>query len=372
MEFESTNSPEGSASRSAILRVVDANLNRSGEALRVIEDTLRFVICDSSLTSACKNLRHELGGLANEMRQQTRLVSVRDAAGDVGANSDLASEYVRKDFSQIVGANFSRARESLRTLEEYCKLLDSTCAIQFEGLRYRVYDLERAVVNLLDSAMRLKSVTVCVLVEAGVDRDSFAVTVRAILDGGARMIQLRDKTANCRTLFDRARKLVEMTCRGSAVSIINDRVDIAVAAGADGVHLGQEDLSVMAARKIGGANLLIGVSTHSVEQAQQAVWDGANYIGVGPTFKSTTKSFEYLPGVELLRQVAEAVSIPAMAIGGITVENIDQVIQAGFGRVAVSGAVLRSDQPIANATRCLVDALSNAPASRGVVTNAGN
>ena len=243
--------------------------------------------------------------------------------------------------------------------------------MQMEALRYRVYDLERAVVNLMDSRRRLESVTVCVLVDAGGDRKSFRATIEALIEGGAQMIQLRDKTADCRMLFDRAEMLVEMTRKNAVVSIVNDRVDITVAAGADGVHLGQDDLSVAAARKIGGTNLLIGVSTHSVEQAQQAVWDGANYIGVGPTFESTTKSFRHFPGIELVRQVAAAVSIPAMAIGGITIENVGQVIQAGLGRVAVSGAVLRGDLPIAAATRHLVDAIANSTANAGVV-NAGN
>ena len=371
MEYEALNSQDETVGRSAVLRVVDANLNRSGEALRVIEDSLRFVVCDSSLTSVCKTLRHELGGLAIKIRKRLRPESVRDAAGDVGATTSQASEYVRNDVFQIVGANFSRVRESLRTLEEYCKTLDSTWAMQLEALRYRVYDLQRAVVNLLYSGQRLESVTVCVLVDVCRDKASFGETVQAIINGGAQMIQLRDKTADSRTLLDRAEVLVGITRKNSVVSIVNDRVDIAVAAGADGVHLGQDDLSVAAARKIGGANVLIGVSTHSVDQAQQAVWDGANYIGVGPTFASTTKSFQSFPGIELVRQVAASVSIPAMAIGVITIENVDQVIFAGLGRVAVSGAVLRSDQPIAAATRRLVDALANTAANLGAV-NAGD
>lgn len=371
MDHEASNSQDRIAGCFAILRVVDANLNRCGEALRVIEDSLRFVFCDSSLASACKTLRHELGGLASEIRKRERPESFRDAAGDVGATTSQTSEYVRNDISQIVGANFSRTRESLRTLEEFCKTLNPDWAKQLETLRYRAYDLERAVITLMDSRQRLELVTVCVLVDACGDKTSFRATSQALIDGGAQMIQLRDKTADCRTLLDRAEVLVELTRKSSVVSIINDRADIAVAAGADGVHLGQDDLSVMAARKIGGVNLLIGVSTHSVEQAHQAVWDGANYIGVGPTFESTTKSFLDFPGIELVRQVAASVSIPAMAIGGITIENVDQVIHAGLGRVAVSGAVLRNDQPIAAATRRLVDALSGSAANVGAV-NAGN
>lgn len=371
MDSEALNPNDGTANRLAVLRVVDANLNRSGEALRVVEDSLRFAICDASLTSACKNLRHELSGLASEIRNRARPESARDAAGDVGATTNLPGEYVRTDIRQIVDANFSRAREALRTLEEFCKTLDSTWGMQLEKLRYRVYELERAVTNLLDCKRRLETISLCVLVDACDNQASFCETINAIIDGGAQMIQLRDKSASCRTLLVRANILVELTRQSSVLSIINDRVDIAVAAGADGVHLGQDDLPVAAARKIGGANLVIGVSTHSVEQAQQAVWDGASYIGVGPTFESTTKSFGHFPGTELVRQVASAVSIPAMAIGGITIENVGQVIRAGLARVAVSGAVLRTNRPIAEATRSLVDAIAIARADTGAV-NAGN
>ena len=122
--------------------------------------------------------------------------------------------------------------------------------------------------------------------------------------------------------------------------IINDRPDLAALAQADGVHVGQEELSVKDARSIVGPDVLIGVSAHSIEQARQAVLDGANYLGVGPTFPSGTKQFDHFPGVELLRAVAAEIRLPAFAIGGITRENLGQVKSAGFTRMAVSGAIL--------------------------------
>jgi thiamine-phosphate pyrophosphorylase len=126
---------------------------------------------------------------------------------------------------------------------------------------------------------------------------------------------------------------------------MNDRPDLAVLAQADGVHLGQEELSVKDARRIVGPEMLIGVSTHSIKQARQAVLDGANYIGVGPTFPSTTKNFETFPGLDLLRAVATEIRLPAFAIGGITLENLPQVLATGIQRVAMSGAITGIENP---------------------------
>ena len=126
---------------------------------------------------------------------------------------------------------------------------------------------------------------------------------------------------------------------------MNDRPDLAVLARANGVHVGQTELSVKDARSIVGPDMLVGVSTRSIEQARQAVLDGANYIGVGPTFPSNTKRFEQFPGVELLRAVAEEIRLPAFAIGGIDRENVAEVLAAGFTRIAVSGAIAAAADP---------------------------
>src|SRR4029077_19302983 len=135
------------------------------------------------------------------------------------------------------------------------------------------------------------------------------------------------------------------TNRTGALFIMNDRPDLAVLTNADGVHVGQEELSVREARRIVGPSRLVGVSTHTIEQARQAVLDGADYIGVGPVFSSTTKSFVQLAGLEYVSQVAAEITLPAYAIGGIGGENIDEVLAAGASRVAVSGAICGAEDP---------------------------
>jgi thiamine-phosphate pyrophosphorylase len=136
--------------------------------------------------------------------------------------------------------------------------------------------------------------------------------------------------------------------------VINDRPDLAVLAEADGVHIGQEELSVQDTRQVVGPDMLIGVSTHSIEQARQAANEGADYVGLGPTFPSGTKQFEEFPGLDFLRTAAAEITIPAFAIGGISLANLPQVLATGIGRVAVGQAITAADNPAAVAKAMLV------------------
>lgn len=234
-----------------------------------------------------------------------------------------------------------------------------------ETATLRVIDasINRATV----SSEQLKTAQLCVLTDGGNDPQSFTTLVTELVMAGVGMIQLRDKQLEDAALAARARLLVELTRLppravqqiggqpngGRVLAIINDRPDIAAVAHADGVHLGQEDLCVKDARMIVGPRALVGVSTHSFEQARTAVLDGANYLGVGPTFPSATKAFAAYPGLELLDQVAEKISLPAYAIGGINTENLGDVLATGIDHIAVSGAVLQAPKPGAEAGRLL-------------------
>ncbi len=164
--------------------------------------------------------------------------------------------------------------------------------------------------------------------------------VQMMLAGGARLIQLRDKDASARELLDAARACLPITQAAGARLIINDRVDVALTSGADGVHLGQEDLSVEEAREILGEDKIIGVSTHSLEQFNAALETSANYIAVGPVFQTKTKeNADPVVGLELVRQAKALTDRPLVAIGGITVERATEVIAAGADSVAVISAL---------------------------------
>jgi thiamine-phosphate pyrophosphorylase len=195
-----------------------------------------------------------------------------------------------------------------------------------------------------------------VLLDGGNSLDAFASLIQALIEAGVHALQLRDKRLQDRELLERGRRMRALTRGTSTLFIMNDRPDLARLAQADGVHLGQEEMSVADARAVLGTDRLVGVSTHSLEQARQAVLDGADYIGCGPTFPSETKKFDHFPGLDLLREVAVEITLPAFAIGGITSANLAAVLETGFTRVAVAGAVTQAVNP-ADAARQLLEIL---------------
>ena len=209
-------------------------------------------------------------------------------------------------------------------------------AAAIEQLRYRSYTLHRAVEITRASHERLAQSRLYVLIDGQRTIEDFDLLARDLVLAGVDALQLRDKQLGDRELLDRARLLRQLTLDSHTLFIVNDRADLAVLARADGVHVGQEELSVKDVRSIVGPRRLIGVSVHSIEQARAAVLDGANYIGVGPTFPSETKHFDAYPGLDLLRAVSAEIRLPAFAIGGITEANLSEVLATGMRRVAVS------------------------------------
>jgi thiamine-phosphate pyrophosphorylase len=330
----------------AVLRVLDAACNRAREGLRVIEDFLRFVLDDRHLSGECKNLRHDFSAALGQIPPAFRLAA-RETLEDVGAGLSTPTELRRADMAEVLAANFARLQESLRNLEEFGKLLDADMAAKVEQLRYRAYTLQRAAEITRHSAERLAHVRLYVLIPGGSSAEEFERLARPLIAAGVHALQLRDKQLGDRQLVERARLLRAWTRGTDTLLIINDRPDVAVLCQADGVHVGQEELSVKDARAIVGPEALVGVSTHTIQQARQAVLAGANYIGVGPTFPSGTKPFASFPGVDLLRAVAAEIRLPAFAIGGISRQNLPQVLATGIGRLAVSGAISQAADPAA-------------------------
>ncbi|MCS7305567.1 MAG: thiamine phosphate synthase [Thermoguttaceae bacterium] len=328
----------------SVLRILDASANRTAEGLRVLEDYVRFVLDDPFLTQQIKNLRHRLAQALASI-ESFQLISARETQQDVGTGLTESTEAARQTAEEVLTANFHRVQQGLRSLEEWGKLLTADLAQTAKQLRYQVYTLQRAFRISQWSRQRLAQAQLYVLINGGATEEQFRQKVARLVAAGVSILQLRDKTLPDRQLLSRARLLRQLTQTTQTLCIINDRPDLALLAGADGVHLGQEDLSVKEARHVLGPDRIIGVSTHSIQQARQAVLDGANYIGVGPTFPSSTKEFSEFPGLELLRQVAQEIRLPAFAIGGITLENLPQVLQTGIRRVAVQAAIWDAPDP---------------------------
>ena len=338
------------AESSEVWRILDAAANRAAEGMRVVEDYLRFALDDRHLTYVAKQLRHQLAAAVARLPAEARL-GARDTRSDVGATISTSGERSRDDLGHVALANLKRVQQSLRSLEEHSKLVDAETSDGFERLRYETYTLERAIGIGDDSRRRLGAARLYALVDGRDSEQAFSELVTALIEAGVDLIQLRDKQLGDRERLARARLLVSATRGTATLSIINDRPDLAALAGADGVHVGQSELSVKDARSIVGPRSLIGVSTHSIEQAEAAVLDGASYLGVGPIFASRTKSFQSFPGLEFARQVAERIRLPAFAIGGIASENLPLLLATGIRRIAVSDAITSAADPAAAARR---------------------
>lgn len=305
---------------------------------------------DRHLTTLAKQLRHDLAATGARIPRGERHAA-RETTGDIGATVTTAAEYERTDAWHVATASLERAKQAIRSLEEYSKVAAPDLPAEFERLRYRVYTLEKAISGTRGARERLADARLYVLVDGRPSLQAFEELVASLAEAGVDILQLRDKQLTDRDLLQRAERLIAATRGTATLAIVNDRVDIAAAARADGVHLGQDELRVKQARGILGAEALIGVSTHAIDQARAAVLDGADYLGVGPTFPSTTKAFDALPGLNYARSVAEEITLPAFAIGGIDESNLGDVLAASVTRVAVAGCVVGSDDPAGVARR---------------------
>lgn len=337
------------------VRILDANLNRAREAMRVLDDYVRFVRNDRFMTDELKSLRHRVAA-ATELLPSRLLLESRDTPGDVGTSIAASGEYSRTSPEQVAQVNFKRLQESLRSLEEFGKLESAAFAREAEAIRYQAYTLEKVVLKTGARHESLLAAKIYVLLTGAQCVGTLDWTIAEAAAAGASVFQLREKTLPDRELLWLARQVREWTRRAKVLFIVNDRPDIAKLAEADGVHLGQDDLTVPDARRILGPNSIVGVSTHDLDQVRRAVLDGADYIGVGPTFPSSTKAFDRLAGLDFVRQAFAATSIPAFALGGISPETIGEAVRAGASRVAVSACVATADEP-RDVVRRLMEAL---------------
>lgn len=343
----------------SVIRILDANANRATEGLRVVEEHLRFGRNDSALSETCKQIRHDVSRTVSACVPWEDRIACRSTDTDVGTQIQTDAEGTRTTVADVVTANLKRTTEALRALEEYSKLLSPVSSTSFEALRYRTYTLEKSMGHLHRAAGSLSSARLYVLIDGQFGfEEEFTRRLDTLLASHVDVVQLRAKGLTDRLLLQAARLVSERCRHANKLFIVNDRPDIAVLSQASGVHVGQDELTVADARMLVGPQLLIGVSTHSTEDAQRAVGDGADYIGVGPVFPSQTKHFSRYTGVDLLRSVQQTVSIPCFAIGGIDTSNVQEIRKAGMTRIAVSNAVWASSDPQSAANR-LRDQLEN-------------
>lgn len=328
----------GNQKPTAVLRILDANLDRAREGLRIIEEWCRFGLNNQTLAAECKNLRQELASWhKSEIRQ------ARDTLNDPGTELTHPQEEKRADIDSLLQANLCRVEEALRVVEEYGKLYQTQMGEAFKQMRYRVYTLE----SKLLTRHRQKRLAQSLLYLVTSPTENLLEIVESSLKGGLSLVQYRHKGDNDQEKLAIAQKLKKICHKYHALFIINDRVDLAVAVDADGVHLGQQDLPVTLARQLLGSQKIIGLSTTNPEEMQRAIQAKVDYIGVGPVYETPTKPGKAAAGFDYVRYAAQNSPIPWFAIGGIDAGNLSQVMEAGASRVAVVRAIMEAEKPAA-------------------------
>ena len=322
----------------------------------MVEDFCRFTLNSSQLTMRAKQLRHELSAAIGRL-DAGRLIAGRDTSGDVGIDSTVDNQLKRSSVNDCFTAGCKRLTEALRVLAETIQTFSPSVAGIIEKLRYTAYALEKDIILFSNAAEKFRRVQLYVIITGLSPADVLALTHHCI-DGGADCIQLRQKTVKDDELFVLAAEFVKICKSAGVMSIINDRVDMAVAAGADGVHLGQNDLSVEQARKLQLSPLVIGRTTHSVEQLKAACLDNPAYVSLGPVFATPTKPDIETVGLDYVKKGVEMLGdtgIGHVAIGGITPENVGQVLAAGARVIAVCSAAASAADPAAVCRRLKVE-----------------
>jgi len=299
--------------------------------------------------SRAKQIRHQICRVASQLDQDA-LITARQSDTDVGCDIKVDSQHVRKTLYDCFVAACKRLTEALRALAETTQPIDPVLAAQFEKLRFAAYTLEKDVVLAGNAAARFEHVRLYILITATPNhsRQDILKLTRACAKGGADCIQLRGKGLSDRNLFDTASEFVKICKDTGVVSIINDRIDIAAGAAADGIHFGQDDLPVDIARRLQTKPMVTGLSTHSLDQLNASIETKINYVGLGPVFPTNTKPDTQLVGLNYVRDAVarlHSTGIYHVAIGGITLDNLNDVLAAGAKTVAVCSAVSDSSNP---------------------------
>ncbi|OPX84219.1 MAG: Thiamine-phosphate synthase [Pelotomaculum sp. PtaB.Bin104] len=323
-----------------LFRIIDANLNRAREGIRVVEEISRFYLNDHDIFIKLKGLRHQL--IEGEKSLGICAITSRKSGSDVG-NKPHPMENVRGDLREILEANANRVEESLRVLEEFSKIQGYSGEL-FKKARFSMYELEQEIFLKLP-----KPLDYCLYLATDdyyLKQGNFYDIVEQCLQAGVTVLQYRAKEKPAREMLDEALKLRKLTQQYNIPLIINDRLDLALAVDADGVHLGQDDLPFDIAKKYMGEKV-IGISASSYEEGRAALLTGADYIGVGPVFETPTKKNANpicgLESITCLRK--EFPTAKVIAIGGINLKNAAGVLAAGADGLAVISAILGSSEP---------------------------
>ncbi len=325
---------------SRIFQIIDANLDRAREGLRVLEDWARFGLGKEDLVIRIKNFRQILGKHHLEIYKLSRN-HIEDQCK--GLSHDEQNN--RKNPHEIISSNSARVQEALRVVEEFSRNHNNELSKLTSDIRYEIYTLE---IELLNFNTRKEAQLIII------ENNLYAITdyrvnlfeiIEKILLGGVKMIQHRFKEGNDKNHLEEANKIKNLCKKYNSLFIVNDRVDIALASNADGVHIGQNDIDILMARKLLGSSKIIGVTANNSTDISEAIKNGCDYIGVGPVFKTLTKKNKEPLGIEKIKALTKDINIPWFAIGGINKTNISSLKNVGINKVAVVSGLLDSEDP---------------------------
>ncbi|MEN8904715.1 MAG: thiamine phosphate synthase [Clostridiales bacterium] len=334
-----------------LYRVIDANVNRASEGIRVIEDIGRFYLNHSELTSDLREIRHKIRDIAKIFLKNCLIE--RDSIKDIGLDISIKSNLSNKtNIIELIEANFKRVQEALRTLEEVINIVGhNDISREFEVIRFKTYYLEKEIyfkikINLVKSEKNRKLDTdiYCITsYEHSKGRNNIDV-ITEMLEENIEIIQYREKNKSLAEKYRECIEIRELTLKYKATFIINDDIHIAKMVNADGVHIGQDDLPIDKVREFLGEDFIIGISTHSKDQCIQSINSEADYIGVGPIFKTYTKKDVCDPvGLSYLSYVSKNVKIPFVAIGGIKEHNLASVLKEKPKMIALVTEIVGAD-----------------------------
>ena len=323
-----------------IYQIIDANLDRAREGLRVLEDWARFGLGKEKYVEKIKNFRQILGKNHLEVYKQSRN-HIEDKCKGLTHKEQIN----RKTSEQIISSNSARVQEALRVIEEFSRLQNHELSKIASEIRYEIYTIEIDLLSynkLKKSQKILKENDLYVITD---QRDNLLKIIEEILIAGVRIIQHRFKTGTDKDHLKEATQIKNLCKKYNSLFIINDRIDIALASNADGIHLGQDDLELKTARKLLGYSKIIGISANNEIDISNALKDGCDYLGIGPVFETATKEDKQPIGIEKIKALTKDVDIPWFAIGGIKSNNISYLKSNGFKKVALISQLMNSEDP---------------------------
>ncbi|KGF85337.1 thiamine phosphate synthase [Prochlorococcus marinus] len=323
-----------------IYQIIDANLDRAREGLRVLEDWARFGLGKEKYVERIKNFRQILGKNHLEVYKLSRN-HIEDKCKGLTHQEQLK----RKSNEQIISSNSGRVQEALRVIEEFSRLHNHELSKIASEIRYEIYTLEIDLLCLsecMKSEEILKENDLYVITD---QKENLIEIIENLLIAGVRIIQHRFKTGTDKDHLEEAIQIKNLCKRYDSLFIINDRVDIALASNADGIHLGQDDLDLKNARKLLGYSKIIGISANNEIDISNALKNGCNYIGIGPVFETVTKKDKKPIGIEKIKTLTKDLNIPWFAIGGIKTNNISYLKRNGFKKVALVSQLMNSEDP---------------------------